>query len=104
MTPDFLPELPPPLSQPVLFGALLVLGLLAGEAARRYAALPRIVGYVLAGVLLGPQASNLLSADALLEARLLIYLSLVLILFELGYRLYFACLRRNPCLLATALA
>lgn len=104
MTPDFLPELPPPLSQPVLFGALLVLGLLAGEAARRYAALPRIVGYVLAGVLLGPQASNLLSADALLEARLLIDLSLGLILFELGYRLDFAWLRRNPWLLATALA
>lgn len=104
MTPDFLPELPPPLSQPVLFGALLVLGLLAGEAARRYAALPRIVGYVLAGVLLGPQASNLLSADALLEARLLIDLSLGLILFELGFRLDFAWLRRNPWLLATALA
>jgi Kef-type K+ transport system membrane component KefB len=104
MTPDFLPQLPPQLSQPVLFGALLVLGLLAGEAVRRYAALPRIVGYVLAGVLLGPQATNLLSADALLESRLLIDLSLGLILFELGFRLDFAWLRRNPWLFATALA
>lgn len=104
MTPDFLPELPPELSQPVLFGALLVLGLLAGEAARRYATLPRIVGYVLAGVLLGPQATNVLSADALLEARLLIDLSLGLILFELGSRLDFVWLRRNPWLFATALA
>lgn len=104
MTPDFLPALPPQLSQPVLFGALLVLGLLAGEAVRRYAALPRIVGYVLAGVLLGPQATNLLSADALLEARLLVDLSIGLILFELGFRLDFAWLRRNPWLFATALA
>ena len=78
---DFLPELPFALSQPVLFGALLVLGLAAGEAARRYAALPRITGYVLAGVLLGPEATNLLSADALLDARLLVDLSIGLIVF-----------------------
>jgi Kef-type K+ transport system membrane component KefB len=104
MTPDFLPELPPALSQPVLFGALLVLGLVAGEAARRYAALPRITGYVLAGVLLGPQASNLLSADALLEARLLVDLSIGLIVFELGFRLDLGWLRRNRWLLVTALA
>lgn len=101
---DFLPELPFALSQPVLFGALLVLGLAAGEAARRYAALPRITGYVLAGVLLGPEATNLLSADALLDARLLVDLSIGLIVFELGFRLDFAWLRRNRWLLVTALA
>jgi len=101
---DFLPELPLALSQPVLFGALLVLGLAAGEAARRYAALPRITGYVLAGVLLGPEATNLLSADALLDARLLVDLSLGLIVFELGFRLDFGWLRRNHWLLVTALA
>jgi Kef-type K+ transport system membrane component KefB len=101
---DFLPELPIALSQPVLFGALLVLGLAAGEAARRYAALPRITGYVLAGVLLGPEATNLLSADALLDARLLVDLSIGLIVFELGFRLDFGWLRRNRWLLVTALA
>ena len=101
---DFLPELPFALSQPVLFGALLVLGLAAGEAARRYAALPRITGYVLAGVLLGPEATNLLSADALLDARLLVDLSIGLIVFELGFRLDFGWLRRNRWLLVTALA
>lgn len=101
---DFLPELPVALSQPVLFGALLVLGLAAGEAVRRYAGLPRITGYVLAGVALGPQASNLFSADALLEARLLVDLSIGLIVFELGFRLDFGWLRRNRWLLVTALA
>lgn len=104
MTPDFLPALPITLSQPVLFGALLVLGLAAGEAVRRYAALPRITGYVLAGVLLGPQATNLLSADALLDARLLVDLSIGLIVFELGFRLDFGWLRRNRWLFVTALA
>ena len=95
MTPSFLPELPITLSQPVLFGALLVLGFAAGEAVRRYAGLPRITGYVLVGVLLGPEATNLLSADALLEARLLVDLSIGLIVFELGFRLDFGWLRRN---------
>lgn len=104
MTLDFLPQLPFALSQPVLFGALLVLGLVAGEAVRRYAALPRITGYVLAGVLLGPQASGVLSADALLDARLLVDLSIGLIVFELGFRLDFGWLRRNRWLLVTALA
>lgn len=104
MTPSFLPELPITLSQPVLFGALLVLGLAAGEAVRRYAGLPRITGYVLVGVLLGPEATNLLSADALLEARLLVDLSIGLIVFELGFRLDFGWLRRNRWLFVTALA
>ena len=48
----FLPNFPPGLSQLTLFGGLLLLGLVAGEACRRYLALPRITGYVLAGVLL----------------------------------------------------
>ena len=104
MSLDFLPQLTFSVSQPMLFGALLVLGLVAGEAARRYASLPRITGWVLAGVLLGPQATNFLSADALLDARLLVDLSIGLIVFELGFRLDFGWLRRNRWLLVTALA
>jgi Kef-type K+ transport system membrane component KefB len=71
---------------------------------RRYAGLPRITGYVLVGVLLGPEATNLLSADALLDARLLVDLSIGLIVFELGFRLDFGWLRRNRWLFVTALA
>ena len=101
---DFLPGFPPALSQPALFGALLLIGLAAGEAVRRYAALPRIVGYALAGVLLGPQATNLLSADVLIASRLLVDLSIGLIVFELGFRLDFGWLKRNRWLLVTAIA
>ena len=104
MTLDFLPEPPFSLSQPMLFGLLLVLGLVAGEAVQRYAALPRITGYVLAGVALGPQASGLLSPDALLASRLLVDLSIGLIVFELGFRLDFGWLMRNRWLFATAIA
>lgn len=101
---SFLPAFPPALSQPALFGALLVLGLVAGEALRRYAALPRITGYVLSGVALGPQASGLLTPEMLAGSRLLIDLSIGLIVFELGFRLDYQWLRRNNWLLATAIA
>lgn len=104
MSPEFLPSFPPAFSQAALFGALLVVGLIAGEAARRYAALPRITGYVLAGAILGPQGSGVLSGDTLFDLRLLIDLSIGLVVFELGSRLDFGWLKRNPWLFATALA
>jgi len=100
----FLPRLPPAFGQPALFGALLLAGLLGGEVVRRTLGLPRITGYVLAGVLLGPQVSGFLAPGALLEARVLIDLSLGLIVFELGHRLDFQWLRRNRWLLPAALA
>ena len=101
---SFLPRFPLALSQPILFGALLAAGLLAGEAINRYASLPRITGYALAGVALGPQVSGLLGADALQTLRVLIDLSLGLIVFELGFRLDFGWLKLNRWLLVTAIA
>jgi Kef-type K+ transport system membrane component KefB len=100
----FLPKLPFDFSQLALFGALLAIGLLAGEAARRYFALPRITGYVLAGAALGPQAFGVLDSNALYDLRLVVDLSIGLAVFELGFRLSFDWLRRNPWLFATAVA
>jgi Kef-type K+ transport system membrane component KefB len=100
----FLPRLPLAFSQLAMFGALIALGLLCGEAARRYAALPRITGYVLAGVALGPEAIGLLDSNALYDLRLIVDLSIGLVVFELGFRLNFDWLRRNQWLFATALA
>jgi Kef-type K+ transport system membrane component KefB len=100
----FLPRLPLVFSQLAMFGALLALGLLAGEAARRYFSLPRITGYVIAGALLGPEASGLLDSNALFELRLIVDLSIGLVVFELGFRLNFDWLRRNRWLFVTAIA
>jgi Kef-type K+ transport system membrane component KefB len=100
----FLPSWPLEFSQLALFGALIALGLLAGEAVRRYFALPRITGYVLAGVLLGPEATGLLDSNALYDLRLIVDLSIGLVVFELGFRLNFDWLRRNRWLFATAIA
>jgi Kef-type K+ transport system membrane component KefB len=100
----FLPRLPLAFSQLAMFGALLLAGLLAGEAARRYFALPRITGYVLAGVLLGPQATGLLDSNALYDLRLVVDLAIGLVVFELGFRLSFDWLSRNRWLFVTAIA
>jgi Kef-type K+ transport system membrane component KefB len=82
----------------------VVAGLLAGEAVRRYAALPRITGYVVAGAVVGPQGLGLLSDNLLFDLRLLIDLSMGLIVFELGFRLDYKWLRLNRWLFVTAIA
>ena len=100
----FLPPLPPELSHAAIFGALVIVGLAAGEVLRRYAALPRITGYVLAGAAVGPQGLGLVTDNMLFDLRLLIDLSIGLIVFELGFRLDLKWLRMNRWLLATAIA
>jgi NhaP-type Na+/H+ or K+/H+ antiporter len=59
---------------------------------------------VLAGAALGPEASGLITGDALFELRLLVDLAIGLVVFELGFRLNFDWLRRNRWLFAAALA
>jgi Kef-type K+ transport system membrane component KefB len=101
---EFLPALPPELSHAAIFGALVIFGLVFGEIMRRYASLPRITGYVLAGAAVGPQGLGLVTDNMLFDLRLLIDLSIGLIVFELGFRLDLKWLRMNRWLLVTAIA
>jgi Kef-type K+ transport system membrane component KefB len=100
---SFLPTLPPALTPPILFGLLLLVGLLGGEVARLFA-LPRITGYLLVGMLFGPGGLGVLSSQLIQESRVFVDISLGLILFELGRRLDYQWLRRNRWLFATAIA
>jgi hypothetical protein len=59
---SFLPQLPLVEHPLALFGLLLVTGLIGGELVRRVLFLPRIVGYVLIGLLLGGSGVKLLDA------------------------------------------
>jgi Kef-type K+ transport system membrane component KefB len=104
MESAFLPPFPPELSHAAIFGALVIVGLAAGEVLRRYAALPRITGYVLAGAAVGPQGLALITDNMLFDLRLLIDLSIGLIVFELGFRLDLKWLRMNRWLLVAAIA
>lgn len=99
---EFLPRLPVAWSPVLLFGALLAIGLLAGEVAHRLLRLPRVTGYVAGGLLLN--VAGLLRQELLDEAWIFVQIALGLVLFELGTRLNLAWLRRNLWLLATGIA
>jgi Kef-type K+ transport system membrane component KefB len=91
------------LSFALLFGVLLVAGMLGGELAR-YFRIPRIVGYVLVGFFFGPLASAM-GLDLLIdEARIFVELALGLVLFDLGRRMDVKWMRRDWTLAVAGLA
>jgi len=98
---SFLPDLPLPPSPVLLFGLLLLAGLIGGELAKRLLRLPRIVGYVLTGLALGASGLDLLGERLVKEAWIFVDIALGLILFELGRRLDLGWFRRDPWLAAT---
>src|SRR3954470_21644983 len=103
MNASFLPSLPFHLSFALLFGVLLVAGMLGGELAR-YFRVPRIVGYVLVGFVFGPLASAMGLALLIDEARIFVELALGLVLFDLGRRMDVKWMRRGWTLAASGIA
>jgi len=98
---SFLPDYPFPANPVLLFGLLLLAGLVVGELVRRVLRLPRIVGYVLIGLVLGSSGLDLLDRGMVKEAWIFVDIALGLILFDLGRRLDFGWLKRDPWLAAT---
>ncbi len=103
MEARFLPSFPLELSYQLLFGVLLVAGMLGGETARTLR-LPRIVGYVLVGFALAPVASAMNLGPLLDEARIFVDIALGPVLFDLGRRLDLSWLGRDWTLAATSVA
>ncbi len=99
--PSFLPQYPLEPNPLLLFGFLLLAGVIGGEVVQRVLALPRIVGYVVIGLLLGAGGLNILDARLTREAWIFVELALGLLLFELGRRLDFTWLKRDAWLAAT---
>lgn len=99
---EFLPHAPLPREQLLLFGLLLVGGLLGGELAARLLSLPRVFGYAAAGLALGSSGFGLVEAPLLHDARVFADLALGLYVFDLGRRVDLGWLRRDGSLLATA--
>lgn len=88
-----------PYSYIALFGAILLLGLIGGELAKRIKFFPTITGYIFVGFLVGPGALNIINESLLSETRIFIDISIGLILFQLGRQLDFAWLRADPSLI-----
>lgn len=101
---SFLPQWPL-LSNPLaLFGLLLFAGVIGGELAWRWLRLPRITGYVLAGMALGASGLTLLDEKLIAQAAPFVDIAMGLVLFELGRRLDLGWLNRDPWLAATGIA
>jgi Kef-type K+ transport system membrane component KefB len=101
---SFLPTFPLAAANMMLVGAVLLCGLAAGQVFVRFLRLPRITGFVAAGLLLGPAVLNLIDQRMLDELSIFVDISLGLILFELGRRLDLRWLTRDRWLLASSLA
>jgi Kef-type K+ transport system membrane component KefB len=100
---NYLPSFPLPLNPLLLFGLLLLAGLIGGELVKRALHLPRITGYVLIGMLLGASGFRLLDDKLIAEAWIFVDIALGLVLFELGHRLDIRWLRKDRWLLATGM-
>ena len=103
MSFSFLPTLPFEMSYPLLFGALLVAGMLGGEFARLLR-MPRIVGYVVVGFVINPLVAAMQMRPLIEEARIFVDLALGLVLFDLGRRMDIRWMRRDWTLAATGIA
>jgi len=101
---DFLPGLPIIPSELMLLGGVLLAGLACGEVLWRVLRLPRITGYLMAGIVVGPGALGVLDQGMLDGARVVLDVALGLILYELGSRLDIGWIRRNRWLLASSVA
>jgi Kef-type K+ transport system membrane component KefB len=103
----FLPEWPPAVPAALAVAVLALLAAAAGEGAARLR-LPRLFGYVGAGALFGAggYALRLLQLEQLPTATLHFSLEFAaaVILFDVGQRVSFGWIRRNPALLGASAA
>ncbi len=100
----FLPPFPDSIDSLALFSLLLVLGLLIGEWLHKHAGWPKVIGYVIAGIVFGPSLLGWIDVEALAQARPIADAALGLLMLEVGRRLDLGWLRRNPQLLRSTLA
>lgn len=107
MAHTFLPDWPPAVPAALAVAVLALLAAAAGEGAARLR-LPRLFGYVGAGALFGAgsYALRLLQLEELPTPTLKFSLDFAaaVILFDVGQRVSFGWVRRNPALLGASLA
>jgi Kef-type K+ transport system membrane component KefB len=103
---SFLPNWPPVFPPAVAVAALALLAAAFGEIAARWLSLPRLLGYLAAGALFGAggYVLQLLNLEPLPSQTLRFALDFAaaIILFDLGQRVSFGWIRRNPALLGAS--
>jgi Kef-type K+ transport system membrane component KefB len=98
----FLPDWPIDLAQFPWVALLLLLAVGMGEAMDRFLGLPRLLGWIAAGITVGPYGLGFFDDAMLARSQGIVDVAIGLVLFELGQRVDLGWLRRNPWLLATS--
>ena len=101
---NFLPSLPEQVDTYARVALLLVAAITLAEFGQRWFRLPRLTGYVLAGMLLGPGVLQLAPLSISGELRPLMLLGLGLLLFELGSKVDLRWLGANRTLIGSSVA
>ncbi|WP_353400163.1 cation:proton antiporter [Hydrogenophaga sp. 5NK40-0174] len=98
-----MPQWPIELNTLFFFGFLLFCGALGGFLAHRMSWLPSITGFMLVGLIAGPNVLGIFDYESLAEARIVVDIALALILYRLGLSLDFKELIRDRPLLLVSL-
>jgi Kef-type K+ transport system membrane component KefB len=85
----------------LLFGSLLLFGLIAGHIVSKSPWVPRITGYLIVGFILGGGGLNWLSGDVLSVTNIFADIAVALVVYQLGRYVDIGWLRREKWLLAT---
>ncbi len=88
----------------LLFGSLLLMGLIGGYLVAKNAWIPRITGYLLVGMILGAGGLDWLSGDVLKLAQVFADIALALVVYQLGRYVDIGWLRYEKWLLATVVS
>lgn len=100
---NFLPAWPLELNTLFFFGFLLFCGALGGYLAHRVSWLPSITGFMLVGLVAGPNVLGIFDQASLAQARVVVDIALALILYRLGLSLDFKALVHDRALLLVSL-
>ena len=99
----FLPAWPLEATPLAWIAVLLLAAIVAGESARRFLRISRVIGYLAVGALLGPAAGAVIDNGTAGQLRIFVDIAIGMLLFELGQRVDLGWLRRNPSLLAASI-
>jgi Kef-type K+ transport system membrane component KefB len=100
---DFLPTWPLQAAPSLWMAVALVAAVLVGELFARTAWLPRMTGYIVTGLVVGPGMLAVVGGNPTADWRPIVELALGILLFELGTRVNLRWLVSNPWLLVSSL-
>jgi Kef-type K+ transport system membrane component KefB len=77
----------------LIFGLIVLLGFAAGEASRKVG-LPKVTGFILAGIILNPRLTHIVPMDFASHTDIVINIALAFITFEVGGTLHYSKIKK----------